>query len=84
MKNSIIKRLSALFAVVTLFLGVLTPINAADYGKQTQAAPAKAQIVYHYYASDYDRDSSTVTLTVGATVTSYTVPDSFPALTFKG
>ena len=88
MKNSIIKRLSALFAVVTLFLGVLTPINAADYGKQTQAAPSKATsatIVYHYYNSDGDRDSSTVTLAVGATVDGFTVPSAYPnSLTFKG
>ena len=87
MKKSIIKRLSALFAVVTLFLGVLTPINAADYGKQTQGAPSKAsaKIVYHYYDDEGDRNYSTVTQKVGSAVAGYTVPNAYPnSLTFKG
>ncbi len=42
MRKSIIKRLSALFAVVTLFLGVLTPVNAVEYGSWTSSKSMSA------------------------------------------
>ena len=42
MNKSIIKHLSVLFAAVTLFLGVLTPISAVDYGSWTSSKSMSA------------------------------------------